>query len=85
MAQKEREGKVVVMETAHFFTTDRHGAKTYAARVRPLGVTAYGASREEAFGKVKRMVGAMVEAHREQGDLANWLNATRAAWSWAAD
>ncbi len=46
----------------------------HAARIRSLGITGYGHSEEEAAEKIKRMFAAMVNAHREYGNLEEWLN-----------
>ena len=54
----------------------------YAARIRPLGLTAYGYSLQSAAFKVKRMLVSMVNAHRARGDVEEWLNSSGVEWSW---
>lgn len=43
----------------------------YAARVRPIGITAYGTSRMEAFEKLKKMFSIMVDANMKEVEGAN--------------
>lgn len=83
MPQMAVEGEVVVLEKARFYTLDRAGTRTYAARVLPLGVTAYGPTREKAFKKAQRMVAGLVAVHRSQGNLEDWLHTSGANWCWA--
>ena len=58
---------------------------TCAARVLPLGVTAYGETQNKAFDKVVRMVTSAVKAHRKCGDVADWLDNCGVTWSWESD
>jgi len=53
---------------------------TNSARVRLMGVTAYGDTQDEAYHKVKRMVASVVRAHRSCGDLEKWLDTIQVKW-----
>jgi hypothetical protein len=55
---------------------------TFAARITPLGLTAYGNSQDEATRKVKRMFASAVAAHRSKGDLEDWLSESGLEWHW---
>ena len=74
------ERKVVVMVSPlglHSKETDR-----FAARIKPLGLTAYGDSQDEASRKVKMMFVSAVAAHRLKGDLEDWLGVSGLEWHW---
>lgn len=72
--------KVVVIINPDFLYNDYCDA--YAARIRPLGLTAYGYSLQSATYKVKRMLVSMVNAHRARGDVEGWLNSSGGEWAW---
>ena len=74
------ERKVVVMVSPAYLR-DRESNR-FAARIRPLGLTAYGDSLDEVSRKVKRMFASAVSAHREKGDLEAWLDNSGLDWSW---
>ena len=67
---------VPVVSLAH--TVER----MFAARIRELGLTAYGDTEEEAVEKVKRMFATYVYAHRKQGTLENCLEHSGLQWWW---
>ncbi len=72
--------KVVVVVSPDFLHNEATGA--YAARIRPLGLTAYGYTLDAAAAKVKRMFASMVNAHRAKGDVEEWLNSSGVEWHW---
>ena len=77
MTQK---GKVVAVVSPEYLYNEEEGV--HAARIRPLGITGYGRSEDEAAAKIKRMFAAMVNAHREHGSLEKWLNEPGIEWHW---
>ena len=74
------ERKVVVMVVPTHLHDEESGR--FAARIKPLGLTAYGNSRDESLRKVRRMFASAVSAHREKGDLEGWLDGSGLEWSW---
>lgn len=72
--------KVVVVVSPDFLHNEATDA--YAARIRPLGLTAYGYTVDAASANVKRMFASMVNAHRARGDVEEWLNASGLEWHW---
>lgn len=72
--------KVVVVINPDFLYSGCCDA--YAARIKRLGLTAYGYSLQSAAYKVKRMLVSMVNAHRARGDVEEWLNSSGVEWSW---
>lgn len=74
------EGKVVVNITPEYLHNEEEGI--HAARIQPLGITAYGRSEEDAAEKIKRMFAAAVNAHRANGALEEWLNQSGLEWNW---
>ena len=74
------EGKVVVNIAPEYLHNEEEGI--HAARIRPLGITAYGRSEEDAAEKIKRMFAAAVNAHRANGTLEAWLNQSGLEWNW---
>ncbi len=70
---------VVIVSVEHLYSRE---TSTFAARIRPLGLTAYGSSQEEASGKVKRMFASAVETRRERGTLTPWLDRSELDWHW---
>lgn len=72
--------KVVVVVSPDFLHNEATGV--YAARIRPLGLTAYGYTLDAAAAKVKRMFASMVNAHRAKGDVEEWLNSSSVEWHW---
>ena len=77
------ESKVVVMVSpAHMH--DKESGR-FAARIKPLGLTAYGNSRDESLRKVRRMFASAVSAHRSKGDLKEWLDGSGLEWCWLSE
>lgn len=74
------EGKVVVNIAPEYLHNEEEGI--HAARIRPLGITAYGRSEEDTAEKIKRMFAAAVNAHRANGTLEAWLNQSGLEWNW---
>jgi hypothetical protein len=73
---------VAVLPVEHLVRKDK---AAFAARVRALGLTAYGSDREEATGKVKQMFAALVTMHREQGTLTDVLDKSGVDWCWESE
>ena len=72
--------KVVVMVTPEFLHNE--DMNLFAARIRPLGLTGYGESREAASVKIKRMFAAWVKGNRIVGVLEERLDASGLEWHW---
>lgn len=72
--------KVVVIVSLAFLYNKK--INTFAVRVKPLGITAYGDTEDAASRRVKTMFADAVQAHRMRGDLAEWLNKSGLEWSW---
>ena len=72
--------KVVVVVAPDFLHNEATGA--YAARIRQIGLTAYGDTLDAASAKIKRMFASMVNAHRAKGDVEEWLNSSGIEWHW---
>jgi len=54
----------------------------YAARIRALGLTAYGDTCKESVQKVKKMFGLFVKCHRKRGTLEATLKKSGLRWYW---
>ena len=74
------ERKVVVIVSPVFLYSKE--LDTFAARVKPLGITAYGDTEDAASRRVKTMFADAVQAHRMRGDLPEWLDKSGLKWSW---
>ena len=72
--------KVVVIVSVEYLHSRE--TSTFAARIGPLGLTAYGSSQEEASGRVKRMFASAVETRRERRTLTSWLDRSELDWHW---
>ena len=70
---------VVVVPVERLYNQKR---KAHAARIRALGITAYGNAASEAQDKVKQMFGAYVRAHRKEGTLEFCLRDSGLPWCW---
>src|SRR5690349_9859545 len=57
----------------------------YAARITPLGLTAYGATADDAIQAVKEMFAGAVQSRRKLGKLAFWLEHSGVKWFWETD
>ena len=79
---ESEEQKVVV----HLTIAVEHNisAQRYAARVRQLGLTAYGPREEDAMRHCKRMFAVFVEAHRKAGTLESVLDKSGLQWERAS-
>jgi len=66
-------------------TLYHQGKNMYAARIRQLGLTAYGDTSEESLQKVKQMFAALVKAHRKRGTLEERLERSGLDWCWASE
>ena len=75
-----KDRKVVVMVSPAYLRDKE--SNRFAARIQPLGLTAYGDSLDEVSRKVKRMFASAVSAHRAKGDLEAWLDNSGLDWSW---
>ena len=78
MASHDTSQRKVIVIVSHDYLHDRETG-TFAARITPLGLTAYGMSQEEASTKVKKMFVSAVEtrdkriAHAVAGQLGTGL------------
>jgi hypothetical protein len=81
MASTISEGRKVVVMVSPLYLHNKE-IDRFAARIKPLGLTAYGDSQDEASRKVKRMFAFAVEAHRSKGDLEEWLSKSGLEWHW---
>ena len=57
----------------------------HAARLRELGLTAYGCSKDEAQARLRRMLGEFIEAHRRRGTLKERFDRSGLKWCALAD
>ena len=57
-------------------------AGRFAARIRPLGLTAYGDSKDAASDRLKSMFASAVETRRARGTLEKWLDGSELEWHW---
>ena len=81
MASHDTSQRKVVVIVSHDYLHDRETG-TFAARITPLGLTAYGMSQEEASTKVKKMFVSAVETRRTRGSLTRWLDNSGLDWYW---
>ena len=77
------EGKVVVELRLTIEQHSQTGA--YAARIRPLGLTAYGPDEETAVRNCKRLFARFIESYRRDGMLKRILDNAGLEWHWASD
>jgi hypothetical protein len=82
-SKMEKQEKVVVVLPMRYLVNAKKDM--YAARIRDLGLTAYGSTKEEAKQKVKRMFAAYVAAHRKRGTLKKRLDESKLDWCWLKD
>ena len=59
-----------------------HEEGMYAARIQPLGLTAYADSEQDAVAKLKVLFGALIATLRKAGILEECLNASGLEWCW---
>ena len=81
MASHDTSQRKVVVIVSPDYLHDRETG-TFAARITPLGLTAYGMSQEEASSKVKKMFASAVETRRMRGSLTRWLDNSGLDWYW---
>ena len=74
------EGRVIVNVTISLTRYTRTGE--YAARIRPLGLTAYGMGEDQAIERCKDMFTQFVEAYRRRGKLGFVLQNSGLKWDW---
>ncbi len=75
------EEREVVVTTVLSFEP-RHDGKIRAARLKDIGLTAYGKSDAEAEDKVKRQFARLVSEYRQLGLLEQRLNEVGVTWCW---
>ena len=68
---------VVILEPV--FLRNPEGGQV-AARFPRIGLTAYGATHDEALSALKRLFGVMVRARRRQSTLEDFLTRTKVEW-----
>ena len=61
------------------------GKKVYAARIRKLGLTAYGDSEEHALERVTEVFHFAMKAYREHDIVEERLNKSLIDWEWQSD
>lgn len=71
----------VAVEVRPQFLKNQKMDNFYAARIKELGLTAYGSSRDEAHARLRRMLGEYIEAHRSRGTLKERLDRSGLKWS----
>lgn len=77
---ESQERKVVV---CYFPELLKHRSKEcYAARIRPLGLTAYGSTSEDAMGRVEELLASFVVWYRLEGLLEGILDRSGIEWYW---
>ena len=54
----------------------------WVARIRPLGISAYGRTKEAAEQVAEEMLAEAIQVHRELGNLGQWLNQRGVLWDW---
>lgn len=59
--------------------------KLHAARITPLGLTAYAKTPGESWEKAKQMFGAFVRVHRKYGTLESRLNESHLEWCYESE
>lgn len=82
MANDEKVVVLVSPKVSHAQTED---GLVFAARIRELGLTAYGDTRDEAEKKVQRMFASKVSAHRACDSLDEWLDRSGLSWCWESE
>ena len=78
-----KEGKVVVDV---LLTIEQHReTETYAARIRPLGLTAYGCDKPTAILNCKQLFAQFIDSYRRKGMLEQVLDNSGLEWHWVKD
>ncbi len=75
--------KVVVIVTPRVSMHPATG--THIARIAELGLTAYGASHDDAVRRVKGLFDVDVRVHRSLKTLDHWLKGSGLTWWWFGD
>ena len=60
----------------------RNDQRMVVARLRPLGLTAYGRTEKEASQAVKRLFSKMINRYRSEGVLPDRLRKIGVEWYW---
>ncbi len=77
----DQESTVIVNVTvSSSYTEDR-----WVARIKPLGISAYGRTKEAAEQVAEAMFAESIQVHRELGNLEEWLNQRDVVWDWKND
>ena len=77
------EGKVVfnvIISTAYV-----EEVEMWVARIKELGITSYGRAKADATETAKEMLAERVFAHRQRGNLRDWLSRFSVDWTWEND
>jgi len=74
----------VVVKTV-LFIEERGDGKVFAARLKELGLTAYGQTPAEAKSKVKRQFRALIAEYRKRGILQRRLDGVGVEWGWRGE
>ena len=75
------DAREVVVKTA-LSIEERGDGRVFAARLKELGLTAYGQSPAEAKSKVKRQFNTLINEYRKLGLLEQRLNRVGVEWRW---
>ena len=79
----DKERRVVVF--AHLEHKNTKDNKIFVARIRALGLTAYGDSREKAMHQLRKLFSTYVDLHRKEGTLVQRLYETNVRWCYEED
>ena len=77
------EGRVVVVVQPQVAASEAPGR--YFAEILPLGLGAYGDTQEQALESITAMFASAVQARRQLGRLAAWLDRSGLEWYWETD
>lgn len=79
----KKDERVVVL--AHLERKHNADKTVFAARIRALGLTAYGASPDDAMLKLRRMFATYADLYRKCGTLEERLNKCGLDWWYESD
>jgi hypothetical protein len=74
----DKERRVVVF--ANLERKQTRDNKIFVARIRGLGLTAYGDSRDHAFFQLRKLFSTYIDLHRKAGTLEERLNKSKVKW-----
>ncbi len=80
--KEEQQSVVVFANLERKQTTDN---KVFVARIRALGLTAYGDSRENAMLRLRKLFSTYVDLHRKEGTLVERLEKSKLTWCYEGE